>query len=231
MNDLAPGLQLVALAYLIGSTPFGYIVGRLIGKIDIRQHGSGNIGATNVGRVLGSRWGFTVLALDLLKGLVPVAALPLLFFSSGDPDRIHWQVGAGAATVLGHMFPCWLGFRGGKGVATALGVVACLAGWGTLGAAAVFGLSFAIWRIVSLSSILAALAFAACQMVRLWPGLFTHEQWSLTVFSLLLPALIIVRHRGNIARLWRGEEQKYKPGEESPGGKESSSKSSNKVAQ
>jgi glycerol-3-phosphate acyltransferase PlsY len=236
MNDLAPGLQLVALAYLIGSTPFGYIVGRLVGKIDIRQHGSGNIGATNVGRVLGSRWGFTVLALDLLKGLVPVAALPLLFFSSSDPGRIHWQVAAGAATVLGHMFPCWLGFRGGKGVATALGVVACLAGWATLGAAAVFGLSFAIWRIVSLSSILAALAFAACQIARLWPGLFTHEQWSLTVFSLLVPALIIVRHRGNIGRLWRGQEpqykeQKYKPGEESPGGKESSSKSSSEDAQ
>src|SRR5262245_53503019 len=230
MNDLAPGLQLVALAYLTGSTPFGYIVGRLVGKIDIRQHGSGNIGATNVGRVLGSRWGFVVLALDLLKGLVPVASLPLLFFLSSDPNRIHWQVAAGAATVLGHMFPCWLGFRGGKGVATALGVVACLAGWATLGAAAVFGLSFAIWRIVSLSSILAAMTFAVCQIVRLWPGLFTHEHWSLTVFSLLVPALIIVRHRGNIVRLWRGEEQKYKPGEESPEIVESSSKKSD-VAQ
>src|SRR5262245_49090093 len=231
MIEFASGLQLVALAYLAGSTPFGYVVGRLVGKIDIRQHGSGNIGATNVGRVLGSRWGLTVLALDLLKGLVPVAAMPSLFFSSGDPDRVHWQVAAGAATVLGHMFPCWLGFRGGKGVATALGVVACLAGWATLGAAAVFALSFAIWRIVSLSSILAALAFAACQIVRLWPGLFTHEQWSLTAFSLLVPALIIVRHRGNIVRLWRGEEQKYKPGEESSGKEESSSKSKSDVAQ
>jgi glycerol-3-phosphate acyltransferase PlsY len=231
MNDLAPGLQLVALAYLTGSIPFGYLVGRLVGKIDIRQHGSGNIGATNVGRVLGSRWGFVVLALDLLKGLVPVAALPYLFVASGDPDRLHWQVAAGTATILGHMFPCWLGFRGGKGVATALGVVASLAGWATLGAAAMFGLSFAIWRIVSLSSILAALSFAACQVLRLWPELFTHERWSLTAFSLLVPALIIVRHRGNIARLWRGEELKYKPGEKSPGGKESNSKSSNDVAQ
>src|SRR6516164_5863170 len=100
MNELAPGLQFVALAYLIGSTPFGYIVGRVVGKIDIRQHGSGNIGATNVGRVLGSRWGVMVLALDLFKGLVPVAVLSFLFFSSGDPERVHWQVAAGAATVL-----------------------------------------------------------------------------------------------------------------------------------
>jgi glycerol-3-phosphate acyltransferase PlsY len=236
MNDLAPGLQFVALAYLIGSTPFGYIVGRVVGKIDIRQHGSGNIGATNVGRVLGSRWGVMVLALDLFKGLVPVAVLSFLFFSSGDPERVHWQVAAGAATVLGHMFPCWLGFRGGKGVATALGVIAWLGSWSTLGAAAMFGLSFAIWRIVSLSSILAALTFAACQIARLWPGFFTQEQWSLTLFSLLVPALIIVRHRGNIVRLWRGQEpqykvQKYKPGEESPGEKESNSKSSSDAAQ
>jgi len=236
MNDLAPGLQLVALAYLIGSTPFGYIVGRLVCKIDIRQHGSGNIGATNVGRVLGSRWGIVVLALDLVKGVIPVAALPFLFFSSGDPERVHWQVAAGAATVLGHMFPCWLGFRGGKGVATALGVVACLAVWATLGAAAMFGLSFAIWRIVSLSSILAALTFAACQMAQLWPAFFTHDQWSVTLFSLLVPALIILRHRGNIVRLWRGQEpqykvQKYKPSEESPGGKEINSKSSSDAAQ
>jgi len=231
MNDLAPGLQLVALAYLAGSTPFGYITGRLVGKIDIRQHGSGNVGATNVGRVLGSRWGFVVLALDLLKGLVPVATLPALFLAVDDPDRLHWQVAAGTATILGHIFPCWLGFRGGKGVATALGVVACLAGWATLVAAAAFGLSFAIWRIVSLSSILAALSFAACQIVRLWPDLFTHEQWSLAAFSLLVPALIVVRHRGNIARLWRGEEPKYKPGGEPPGEGKSNSQSSHEAAQ
>jgi glycerol-3-phosphate acyltransferase PlsY len=231
MNDLAPGLQLVALAYLAGSVPFGYLIGRLVGKIDIRQHGSGNVGATNVGRVLGSGWGLAVLSLDLLKGLVPVAVLPYLFFSAGDPARVHWQVAAGTAAILGHMFPCWLGFRGGKGVATALGVVVCLGGWSTLAAAAVFGLAFAIWRIVSLSSILAALSFAACQIVRLWPELFAQQQWSLTVFSLLVPVLIVVRHRGNIVRLWRGEEAKYKPGEESPGGEKRVSKSSSDSAQ
>jgi len=202
-------LQLVALAYLVGSIPFGYLTGRLVGKIDIRQHGSGNIGATNVGRVLGSRWGIFVLILDFLKGLVAVAGLSLLFRPADDPERIHWQEAAGIATILGHMFPCWLGFRGGKGVATALGVVACLAGWSTLVAAAVFGISFLIWRIVSLASILASLGFAACELGQLWPALFTREHWSLTAFSLLVPALILIRHRGNMARLLRGKEPKY----------------------
>jgi glycerol-3-phosphate acyltransferase PlsY len=209
MNDLAPGLQLVFLAYLIGSVPFGYVTGRLVGKIDIRQHGSGNIGATNVGRVLGNKWGIVVLVLDFLKGLAPVAGAPYLLFASDSPNRVHWQVAAGIATILGHIFPCWLGFRGGKGVATALGVVACLGGWATLVAAAVFGLAFALWRIVSLASILAAASFAVCRIALLWPALFSPPNWSLTTFSLLVPALIIVRHRGNIARLWRGEEPRY----------------------
>jgi acyl phosphate:glycerol-3-phosphate acyltransferase len=223
MNQFAPGLQLVFLAYLVGSVPFGYLTGRLVGKIDIRQHGSGNIGATNVGRVLGSKWGIVVLVLDLLKGLVPVGGLPFVFFATTDPDRGHWQVAAGVATILGHMFPCWLGFRGGKGVATALGVIACLAGWSTLVSAAVFGLSIAIWRIVSLASILASLSFAVCQVVLLWPALFSTERWSLTAFSLLVPAMIIARHRSNIGRLWRGEEPKYKPGDRSPGGEKDES--------
>lgn len=214
--NVIPGLSLVVLAYLVGATPFGYLTGRLVGKIDIREHGSGNIGATNVGRVLGARWGIFVLLLDLLKGIGPVAGLPRLFVSDSDPAYLHWQVGAGIATVLGHMFPCWLGFRGGKGVATALGVVACLGGWATAIAAGVFALSFLIWRIVSLASILASLAFAASQIVLLWPALFSQEHWSLTAFSVLAPALIILRHRTNIARLLRGEEPKYQSSKGEP---------------
>src|SRR5258708_3702303 len=163
MNQLAPGLQLIALAYLVGATPIGDLVGRIVGKIDIRQHGSGNIGATNVGRVLGARWGFFVFALDLLKGLGPVAGLPLLFLPSAAQDRLHWQVAAGIATVLGHMFPCWLGFRGGKGVATALGVVAWLAGWAALGAGGGVGTAVLILRSVLLSAVFGALAFSAGQ--------------------------------------------------------------------
>jgi|SRR5579863_390275 len=231
-----PALLYVAVAYLIGSIPFGYVVGRMVGKIDIRQHGSGNIGATNVGRVLGSKWGMLVFILDLAKGVVPVASLsPVLIggavknplqaepmvggvsiaalIGTNAADLPHWQVAAGIATILGHMFPCWLKFRGGKGVATALGVVACLAPWPTVAAVLIFGLSFAIWRIVSLASILASIAFALGQIVLLWPALFSREHWSLSLFSLLVPALIIGRHRSNIARIWRGEEKKYRSGE------------------
>lgn len=231
-----PALLYVVAAYLIGSIPFGYLVGRFVGRIDIRQHGSGNIGATNVGRVLGSKWGLLVFILDLAKGLVPVAVLsPVLIGGAAahalqsepqvDTGRIaaligadladlpHWQVAGGIATILGHMFPCWLRFRGGKGVATALGVVAYLAPWPTVAAVLIFGLSFAIWRIVSLASILASIGFALCQIVLLWPKLFSQEHWSLSAFSLLVPALIIGRHRSNIARIIRGEEKRYRSGE------------------
>jgi glycerol-3-phosphate acyltransferase PlsY len=223
MNHVLSGIQLVAAAYLVGSIPFGYLVGRFVGKIDIRQHGSGNVGATNVGRVLGTKWGLVVLGLDLLKGLIPVCALTRLFLSNHDQGFAHWQVAAGIAAVLGHMFPCWLGFRGGKGVATALGVVAWLAGGPTIVAAAVFGVTFLFWRIVSLSSILASLAFSACQMILFWPAPFASDRWSLTAFSLVVPALIILRHRANIVRLWRGEEPRYAAKEgppEPPGGAE-----------
>lgn len=209
MNELASGLGIVLAAYMVGATPFGYLAGRIVGKIDIRKHGSGNIGATNVGRVLGTRWGILVFVLDLLKGLLPVALLPPLVFSPANPDGVHWQVATGIATVLGHMFPCWLGFRGGKGVATALGVVAWLAPWPTLAAAGMFALAFLLWRIVSLGSILGSIAFALCQMGLAWPAVFTRGHWSLTVFSLLVPALIVLRHRSNIGRLMRGEEKKF----------------------
>lgn len=215
MNELFAGLLLVLAAYLVGATPFGYLAGRIVRKIDIRQHGSGNIGATNVGRVLGTQWGLLVFILDFCKGLLPVALLPAAFF-----DRAHWQVAAGVATVLGHMFPCWLGFRGGKGVATALGVVAWLAPWSTLAAAAIFGLSFVIWKIISLASILGSLGFAVCQIALLWPALFSPQHWSLTAFSILVPALILARHRSNIVRLVRGEEKHYRSGEGKPGGSE-----------
>lgn len=215
MNAFAPGLS-VLLSYLLGSVPFGYLIGRLVGKIDIRQHGSGNIGATNVGRVLGGKWGMLVFVLDLLKGLVPVALLSRVLIGAESPDLLHWQVAAGIATIVGHMFPCWLGFRGGKGVATALGVVAFLAPWPTAVAVAIFGLSFAIWRIVSLASILASMGYALCQIALLWPDLFTQDRWSLSVFGLLVPALIIGRHRSNIGRILRGQEKKYRSADKDP---------------
>jgi glycerol-3-phosphate acyltransferase PlsY len=213
MNSVGSGMLLVAASYCIGATPFGYLTGRLVGKIDIRQHGSGNIGATNVGRVLGNQWGLLVFVLDFLKGAAPVAGLPLVFMAADDPQRGNWQVAAGMATIVGHIFPCWLGFRGGKGVATALGVAVCLAGWATVVAVAVFGLMLLISRIVSLASIVASLSFAVCQVGLLWPDNFSQSNWSQSAFGLLVPALIVARHRSNIGRLLRGEEKKYRPDE------------------
>lgn len=199
-------------AYWAGSLPFGLFVARAVKGIDIRQHGSKNIGATNVTRVIGAKWGAVCFLLDVLKGALPVWLLPLFLLEAHDPNRTHWQVAAGLLTILGHMFPVWLGFRGGKGVATALGVVAMLAPISTAITFGVFIACFLTTRIVAISSILATIVFAILEMVRLSPQPFRESQWSLAAFSLAVPALIIFRHRSNIGRLLRGEENRFEFG-------------------
>jgi acyl phosphate:glycerol-3-phosphate acyltransferase len=198
-----------AAGYLAGSLPFGYLTARFVAGIDIRKEGSGNIGATNIGRVLGVKWGILVLFLDCLKGLLPVLVTPWFLPETAKPQAAHLQVLMGMCTVLGHMFPMWLRFRGGKGVATALGVVIAIGGWSTLAAFLAFVASFALLRIVSFSSILAAATFGVAQMVLLKPHPFAEDTWSTGVFSLLVPALILWRHRANIGRLLKGEEKRF----------------------
>jgi acyl phosphate:glycerol-3-phosphate acyltransferase len=200
------------IAYFAGSLPFGLIVGRLCGGIDIRREGSGNIGATNVARVLGAKYGVIVLALDCVKGAAPTALLPLLFLKPDSPERVHLAVLCGVAAILGHMFPCWLAFRGGKGVATALGVALVLAPLASAVALCVFALSMAGLRIVSLSSIIGACVYCGVEMWRLSPAPFSETTWSLALFSTVVPILIIVRHRANLARLMRGTEPKFRFG-------------------
>ncbi len=195
--------------YAIGSLPFGYLTAKLVAGKDIRKLGSGNIGATNVARVIGAKWGAFVLLLDCLKGYVPVWLLPSLVT---DEPNAHLRVLCGMATIVGHMFPVWLGYRGGKGVATALGVVLCLAPMSSGAAFAVFAVSILVFRIVSLSSILAAVTFAGSQMAGMWPDAFSADQWSLGAFSLLVPLMIVFRHRTNISRLLRGEEPRFRAG-------------------
>lgn len=202
----------IALAYLCGSLPFGLLIARVVAGIDIREQGSGNIGATNVGRVLGAKWGIVALLLDALKGLLPVLLIPRCFAESGTGWFVLLQVVAGVSTVVGHMFPVWLKFRGGKGVATSLGVVMVLTPFGSLAAFGGFALCMLASRIVALSSIVAALIFAIGQMFILQPNPFAVEKLPLSVFSLAVPALIVIQHRSNIGRLMRGEEKKFQFG-------------------
>lgn len=200
-----PGAAAVGLAYLIGSVPFGWLIARWVAGVDVRQAGSGNIGATNVARVVGKFWGAVVLLLDAAKGALAVALLPGVF----DPACPHLPVLCGTAAIVGHMFSIWLCFRGGKGVATALGVVAVLAPLACGLAAVAFATTFAITRIVSLSSLVAAGAFAAVQLIRLAPDWLANEHVAETLFSVGVPVLIVVRHRSNIARLLQGTEPRF----------------------
>lgn len=195
---------LLVASYLLGAVPFGYLVARGRG-VDILRQGSGNIGATNVGRVLGRRWGLVVFVLDFAKGAVPVAAANL--FAQQGPAR-PISVGAGVAAFLGHLFPVYLRFRGGKGVATAAGVVAVLVPVPFLAAILAWLSVFASSRYVSLASLVAA---AVLCLVRL---LLTLHPWSeseviITGFCLAAAALILFRHHANVRRLLAGTENRF----------------------
>jgi glycerol-3-phosphate acyltransferase PlsY len=202
MNFTSHGLY-YALAYLLGSIPFGLLIGRWIKGVDIRQHGSKNIGATNVFRVVGRSWGVTVLLLDALKGY---AAVALPFAVMGRPEGFRPEcIAIGLSAVLGHTFSVWIKFKGGKGVATSLGVFLALAPEATL---ATFGLWIAIFslsRIISIASLSAAVIFpiAVSVLYSGRPGFF----WIFGT-ALFLGSFIFYTHRGNIARLRKGEEKK-----------------------
>jgi glycerol-3-phosphate acyltransferase PlsY len=210
-------LLLIPIAYLAGSIPFGLIVGKAKG-IDPRTAGSGNIGATNLGRLLGLKYFFIVFILDLLKGLLPMAAASWVL-SRGGPaaDRtamaniLHLLIGF--ACICGHMFSIFLKFTGGKGVATSTGVALGLYPFFTvagLAAAAVWLLVFLAFRYVSLASMIASAAFPLTFILigRLngWDPF--GRQLPLLLFAMLVTALIVIRHRSNIARLRAGTENK-----------------------
>lgn len=196
------------LAYLAGSIPFGYIISRIVLKADIRDHGSGNIGATNVARVIGKKWGIFVLVLDCLKGLLPTLLVPKLF--PADATYQSWlPTVCGILTVVGHMFPIWLKLKGGKGVATGLGVGLVLSWQATLAALVVFLLLFAATRRTSVGSMGAALAFCVTRLVMTGAAAFNEQNLAVSAFAIAVPLLIIVRHRSNIARLLKREEPRF----------------------
>lgn len=200
-------------AYLVGALPFGLLIARRFGKIDIRDHGSGNIGATNVGRVLGFRFFVVVFILDFLKGALPVA-LALWMRSQQSAEESAFLVlpeTVGLAAILGHMFPVYLNFKGGKGVATSLGVIEFLAPIPALFALGTWLLAMWIWRIVSLASMIAAVAFVAGHFATC-PAPWTLRYAALTAFVFLTALLIVFRHRSNIVRLFKGTEPRIQFG-------------------
>lgn len=222
MNTPTSALVAATIAYLVGSLPFGFLVARVFKGMDIRTQGSGNIGATNVARTLGAKWGILVFLLDAIKGFLPVWLLPRLLLSAAEfPSmQMHFEVLCGVATVLGHIFPVWLKFRGGKGVATSAGVVLMISPGAALIAVVVYGVVLWWKRIGSLASLVAACAFSighAVLLVIQGTSLLATEELSRTLFAVVMPVLIIICHKNNLARLLRGEEPKFgaKPSEES----------------
>lgn len=207
----------IVAAYLIGSIPFGLIIAKAHGK-DLRSIGSGNIGATNVSRALGRKWGYICFLLDFLKGFVPMLAmLPFTSISIQTPtDKtiiFFLWLAVGCAAILGHIFPIYVKFRGGKGVATSFGIAMGLWPYYTI-SALVAGLiwigTVLIWRYVSLSSIIAAISFpiAFIVMIVIRPYWEISTLWPLLIPAFAIPAMVILRHRENIKRLRAGTENK-----------------------
>ena len=196
------GWAIVAASYLLGSIPFGLLLGRFVAGVDVRQEGSGNIGATNVARTAGRRLGVLTLVLDAAKGAIPVG---IAAWALGVPHDGSWPAAAGLAAFLGHVFPVWLRFRGGKGVATALGAFLALTPWLTLGAALVFGVVFAASKVVSVSSLAATAALAG------GAALVHGKGAPVTQVALFVLLVIGVRHQSNIRRMLRGDESRLPP--------------------
>jgi glycerol-3-phosphate acyltransferase PlsY len=189
-------------AYLLGSIPFGVILAKLFGGADVRKAGSGNIGATNVARVVGPLAGILTLILDAVKGVAAVLLAERLSNASAT-----WMIIAALAALVGHCFPVWLKFKGGKGVATAAGVFAALCPLACLAAVILFVLVVLFWKYVSLGSISAAAAMP----------LLTYFLWAphhapplvITLGTLAVAALVIYKHAGNLQRLVEGVEPKF----------------------
>jgi glycerol-3-phosphate acyltransferase PlsY len=203
---------LIIAAYLLGSVPFGVIIAKAHGK-DLRNIGSGNIGATNVARALGRKWAYFCFLLDALKGLVPTLLAVLLISSPPTVAELLVPLAAGVAAILGHIFPIYLKFEGGKGVTTSFGVALGLWPFYTLcalTAIVIWLVVVLIWRYVSLASIIASLAFPLTLLlaILLVPDWRLAGLWPLLIAAVAIPIMVILRHRQNIKRLLAGTENK-----------------------
>lgn len=200
MNEIV----LIVLAYLIGSIPTAVWVSKIFFDFDIRNFGSGNAGATNTYRVLGAKWGTLVMVVDMLKAVIAVKLvflLPAVF--DNDIYLVNMQLGLGLAAVIGHIFPIWAEFKGGKGVASLFGMVLGIQPNVALCCVGVFILVLFLTRWVSLSSILASIAFPIFILV-----IFNEPEQLYRVFAITVAMLVLVTHQKNIGRLLKGNESK-----------------------
>lgn len=200
-----PNILGLIVAYLVGSIPSAVWVGKTFYGIDVREYGSGNAGATNTFRVLGKKPGLAVLIMDVLKGFAAVKVAYIMGdYDSQSPEFIDFELALAVCGLLGHIFPVYVGFRGGKGVATMLGILIGVHPEAALICALVFVITLFISGYVSLSSMMSGITFPVVIMV------FYSTNSSINIFSLAVAILILVTHQRNIERILRGEESRVK---------------------
>jgi len=204
-------IAMVLLSYLLGSMPTSIIASKLLKGIDIREHGSGNAGATNVFRVMGWKAGLAVLLIDIAKGFIPTIAFYKIGMKGVDWPIINLQILAGISAIFGHIWTIFAGFKGGKGVGTGAGMLIGLAPFAVVVGLIVFIIVVAISRFISLGSIIASLSVPVTIIFQNY-GLEASFPLQLFILSLFVPALIIYTHRKNIQRLLKGEESKFQFG-------------------
>jgi glycerol-3-phosphate acyltransferase PlsY len=195
---------LIILAYLIGSIPTAVWVSKTVFGIDIRDYGSGNAGATNTFRILGSKWGSFVMLADVTKGVVATSLYIVIpFYLSNELARTNFMILLGLVAVIGHIFPIWANFRGGKGVATLLGMTLAIQPTVALICLGIFLISLISTRFVSLSSILASIAFMVLILY-----VFNEKETLYRYFAMIVAIMVVVTHHKNISRLCKGTETK-----------------------
>ncbi len=197
-------ILLIILAYLIGSIPTALLVSKHFFNIDIRDYGSGNSGATNTFRVLGKKWGSIVMVVDILKGVVATSLFLLVsHYSTNELHRTNFMIGLGLAAVLGHVFPIWANFKGGKGVATLFGMALAIQPIVALLCILVFLLVLFLTRFVSLSSVLAGVAFMVFILF-----IYNAQEPLYRGFAIIVALMVILTHQKNISRILNGTESK-----------------------
>ncbi len=200
MNEM----MLVVLAYFLGSIPTSIWVSKAVFGIDIRDYGSGNPGATNTFRVLGSKWGTFVMIADITKGVIATSLYILIpFYIENELARTNFMIVLGLVAVLGHIFPIWADFKGGKGVATILGMALAIQPIVALICIVVFLITLFTTRFVSLSSMLASVVFMVLILF-----IFKEKETSYRVFAIIVALMVVVTHQKNIGRLLNGKENK-----------------------